>query len=227
MSAVPTLTTLGPSIWIRGVLRGREDLVLYGCIEGHIDLQGKLHIAEKGLVRASVRARDVVVAGDVWGNIEAAESIEILDSGRVFGDIFAPKMTIASGAILHGLIHGEQRMMVLQEGGEPSLALAEAAQALEADAVAHLPSLADSPTETAEATDVHDAEAEMPHAEPCEGDRMPLAAAEQATNPPRDLDGTPWVERPRMRPISLLPPKARKLPKKKRMGILVKRRGDD
>ena len=218
MSAVPSLTTIGASIWIRGVLRGSEDLVLHGCIEGQVELQGSLHVQKRGLIRANVQAHHVVVAGDVWGKIEADERVEILDSGRVFGDVYAPQVILSSGAILHGFVYDKRAQTGEREA--PDAADVAPSEKEEPQSPAIVSTIAPS-EDTANAPG---------HAEPevrkGAADEAQAGTGFEERESALSMDATSWVERPRMRPISLTPPQARKLPKKNRMGILVKRRGD-
>lgn len=237
MSAVPTLTTLGASIWIRGVLRGKEDLVLHGCIEGHLSLQGTLHVATRGLVRASIHARAVEIAGDVWGNIHATETVHVHATGRIFGDVHAPKITLATGAIVHGILHGANDSLASEQGAtsiESALASPPSGRLPASLSLTGIEAVA---AETARRTHGSEPEArteldaEGEGTDSCSTSAPSWPASETAPRAgglvsQRDAAQVDWVERPRMRPISLLPPKARKLPKKRRMSILVKRRGE-
>ncbi len=96
---------IGRSICIRGELTGNEDLTIEGKIEGKVNLQEHhLTIGNAGRIQAEVRARSVTVRGEVVGNIHATEKIEIANSGRVTGDLCAPRVVIAEGAFFKGTV---------------------------------------------------------------------------------------------------------------------------
>ncbi|MXY15769.1 MAG: polymer-forming cytoskeletal protein [Acidobacteria bacterium] len=109
VSERPTITTIGKSIVINGELRGDEELVIEGQFEGDIKLnQHALTIGRHGKVRANIVAKSVVVAGEMWGDITAAEKVEIRSTGSVDSDIRAPRVAAALGARFRGSIDMRQ-----------------------------------------------------------------------------------------------------------------------
>lgn len=97
--------TIGKSICIRGELTGNEDLTVEGKVEGKIDLSDhNLTIGSTGRIEAEVGAKKVIVEGEITGNIAASEKVELTASGRVKGDIVAPRVVIADGAQFKGLV---------------------------------------------------------------------------------------------------------------------------
>ena len=109
MSERPTVTTIGESIFINGELSGDEELVIEGRVEGNIKLnQHALTVSGCGKVRANIVAKSVVVAGELRGDIKAAEKVDIRSSGSVESDIRAPRVAIALGARFRGSIDMRQ-----------------------------------------------------------------------------------------------------------------------
>ena len=99
------MVNLGQSICIRGELTGDEDLTLDGKMEGKINLKDhNLTIGPGGRIKAEVSARTVVIRGKVTGNITAQEKVELAATGRVKGDIVAPRIAIADGAQFKGSV---------------------------------------------------------------------------------------------------------------------------
>ena len=99
------IVNIGQSICIRGELTGNEDLTIEGKVEGKIDLQEhNLTIGPNGRIQAEVRAQIVVIQGEVTGNIQARERLELADTGKVNGDIMAPRIVIADGARFKGSV---------------------------------------------------------------------------------------------------------------------------
>jgi cytoskeletal protein CcmA (bactofilin family) len=105
---------IGRSVVIKGELDGSEDLVIDGHVEGKIELrEHTLTIGANGRIKAQVFAKSVVVLGELVGNINAAERVEIRENGSVDGDIVAPRIAIAEGAHFRGSID-------MQRKGQPA-----------------------------------------------------------------------------------------------------------
>ena len=97
-------TIVGESILISGNLSGDEDLTVLGRVHGTINLTRTLVVEESGVVKADMEVRNAVVSGVVVGNITASDSVEILEQGRVVGDIKAPRVIIVDGARFRGTV---------------------------------------------------------------------------------------------------------------------------
>lgn len=96
---------IGKSVFIKGELSGSEDLTIEGNVEGRIELKDNtLTIGPNGKIRAEVFAKQVIVLGEVTGNVTASEKVDIRDNGSVDGDVTAPRVAIAEGAHFRGAI---------------------------------------------------------------------------------------------------------------------------
>lgn len=101
---------IGRSVVIKGELDGSEDLVIDGHVEGKIELrEHTLTVGSNGRIKAQVFAKAVVVLGELVGNINAAERVEIRDNGSVDGDIVAPRVAIAEGAHFRGSVDMQRK----------------------------------------------------------------------------------------------------------------------
>jgi cytoskeletal protein CcmA (bactofilin family) len=99
------MANIGKSISIKGDLTGNEDLVIEGKVEGKVELpNNQLTVGANGVVRAEVSAKGVVVIGRVAGNVKGSERIEIQATGIVEGDVAAPRLVVAEGAVVNGSI---------------------------------------------------------------------------------------------------------------------------
>jgi len=99
------VANIGKSITIKGDLTGNEDLEIDGNIEGRIDLpNNQLTIGAEGKVKAEVTAKAVTIVGHVTGNVTATEKIEVEATGHIDGDVRAPRLIIAEGAVLNGSV---------------------------------------------------------------------------------------------------------------------------
>jgi cytoskeletal protein CcmA (bactofilin family) len=97
-------TVIGPSILINGKLTGDEDLTVRGRVEGELSLTKTLIVEPSGVVKANVTVKNAVVSGVVVGNIQATESVELTQEGRMVGDIRAPRVIIVDGASFRGRV---------------------------------------------------------------------------------------------------------------------------
>jgi cytoskeletal protein CcmA (bactofilin family) len=99
------VATIGGSVQIKGELGGNEDLTVEGRIEGRIVLADHhLTVGSSGRIQAEVRAKSVLVQGEIHGNITADDRVEIAPSGTVRGDICSPRVVLADGSSFKGSI---------------------------------------------------------------------------------------------------------------------------
>lgn len=95
-------TVVGTSVKLKGNLKSDGDITIDGSINGEVKTKGTVNIGPNANIIASINARNVIVSGTVQGNIIASERLNITETGRVYGDINANILNIASGAIFSG-----------------------------------------------------------------------------------------------------------------------------
>ena len=99
---------IGPSITIHGDVTGEEDLVVDGVIEGTVNLkENNLVVSENGKVTANVNARIIRVDGEVKGELRGLEQVSIGPTGKVNGDIRAPRVVLEDGCQFKGSVDME------------------------------------------------------------------------------------------------------------------------
>ena len=76
--------------------------MLNGTFSGEIASSDTLIIGDKAVVNADIRAGQVVISGQVVGNVRAAERVELKGHARVFGDIEAPIVVVEEGVLFEG-----------------------------------------------------------------------------------------------------------------------------
>jgi cytoskeletal protein CcmA (bactofilin family) len=100
---------LGPSLRIKGEISGSEDLIVDGSVEGMVQLEKqKLTLGPTSKVTADIVAGDVIVSGQLKGNVHAKNRIEIKKDGSVTGDLTTPQISIEDGACFKGSIEIEK-----------------------------------------------------------------------------------------------------------------------
>ena len=99
------ITTIGKGLVIEAEVKGDEDIVIDGKVDGTIELpRHVLTVGPTGRVKAQLSANSVVVLGKVNGNIQATELVRIGETGSVEGAIAAPRLVVADGARLQGRV---------------------------------------------------------------------------------------------------------------------------
>ena len=96
------LTRLGTDTNLKGTLRFTESVEISGTLEGKIIADGFLYIKEGASITADIRARDIIVGGMVHGNIEATEKLEILATGKNYGNVRTARFRVADGVVFEG-----------------------------------------------------------------------------------------------------------------------------
>ena len=99
------ITTIGRGVVIEGEVKGGEDLVIDGRVDGTIELpQHALTVGPTGEVKAQLSAKSVIVLGKVSGTIQASERVSIGETGSVEGAVSAPRLVMVDGARLQGRV---------------------------------------------------------------------------------------------------------------------------
>ncbi len=95
-------TVLGPSMKLTGNVVGKGSLRIEGEVDGEIEYEGDIVVGEKAVVRASVRAQTLTIAGKVEGNVSVSGRLEIVSTGKLIGDLEAGTFVVAEGALFRG-----------------------------------------------------------------------------------------------------------------------------
>lgn len=106
-SSVPQnqYSMIGPSIKIKGTVTASDPVYVYGCLEGSISAPAhRVTVGKEGKVKANISAREVVIMGEVNGNLESGERVEIRCDGSLTGDLITRRIYIEEGATLSGSI---------------------------------------------------------------------------------------------------------------------------
>src|SRR5690348_11699695 len=89
---------------ITGKIDGTGHVRIAGKFDGDVHIQGDLTIDSGAKLTGSVRAASVTIGGEIEGNIDNAESVEILSTGVLNGDLKAGTLTVASGSRMRGRV---------------------------------------------------------------------------------------------------------------------------
>jgi cytoskeletal protein CcmA (bactofilin family) len=95
-------TLIGPEALINGEITTANVLQIEGRIEGKIKSSGLVVIGEAGRVKAAIEAENVSIRGKLEGDCTAKNRIEITRTGNVIGNLRAPLIAVAEGALFRG-----------------------------------------------------------------------------------------------------------------------------
>ena len=94
---------IGRSIRVEGKVISTQDLTIDGHVKGSIKLgDHSLTIGPTATITADLVAKNVTISGAVTGNVRAREQVDVRATGSVVGDIVAPRLVMAEGAVITG-----------------------------------------------------------------------------------------------------------------------------
>lgn len=96
-------TIIGKETKLKGSLQAVGTVRIDGHYEGDITTQGNVIVGENGIVKANIKARNCIVAGEVSGDIAVDQKLEIVSSGKITGNIQCENLLIGEGAVFHGM----------------------------------------------------------------------------------------------------------------------------
>jgi cytoskeletal protein CcmA (bactofilin family) len=96
---------IGKSVIICGEVKGSEDLIVDGRVEGTINLsESRLTIGPSADVAADLAAKDVLILGHVHGNVVANGRVELRAGCVMEGDIRALRLAVEDNAVFRGRV---------------------------------------------------------------------------------------------------------------------------
>jgi cytoskeletal protein CcmA (bactofilin family) len=95
-------TLIGETMRIKGNVTSKEAFQLNGELEGQMDLDDRLTIGPKGKASASIKAKEVDIAGTVQGNVNASDRVVLRKGANLVGDVKTAGIMIEDGAYFKG-----------------------------------------------------------------------------------------------------------------------------
>lgn len=93
---------LGKGSAFEGKLIFEGTVRIDGIFKGEIESSDNLVIGENASVKAEIRVNNIMISGEVEGNIEAKTRVEIHAPGKMIGNIKTPSLIIEEGVIFEG-----------------------------------------------------------------------------------------------------------------------------
>ena len=93
---------IASDLTIEGKIEGTGHVRIAGRFKGDVNVQGDLTIEAGAKLTGGVRAKRVIIAGELEGNIDGAQRVELLEGGILIGDVKAGSLTVAAGSRMRG-----------------------------------------------------------------------------------------------------------------------------
>ena len=96
-------SVIGDGSSFKGTFIVKGSFQIDGKFEGDLKIDGHLIIGTNGRVKTStILTESITIAGTLIGNIDAKKEVIVIETGRVLGNIEAPKIDVGEGAIIQG-----------------------------------------------------------------------------------------------------------------------------
>jgi cytoskeletal protein CcmA (bactofilin family) len=121
MAVENTPARIGKSVVICGEVKGSEDLIVDGRVEGTVNLaESRLTIGPNANVAADLCAKDILILGQVHGNVVATGRVELRAGCMMEGDIRALRLAVEDNAIFRGKVDLTQNIAKAEGASAPT-----------------------------------------------------------------------------------------------------------
>lgn len=97
-------TVIGSTVKVEGNFIGSGDVIVEGHVAGTLKTSKNLRVGEQAVIKADVDAANIVIAGEIRGHVSCSGRIEVLSTGKIFGNVDTQTIAVAHGAVLHGKV---------------------------------------------------------------------------------------------------------------------------
>ena len=97
-------TLINEGCKISGEISGSGDFQIYGEVAGDCKISGTVTLANNGFWQGTIQADNVIVAGQVEGDIVAGGKVEITSTARISGSVTGEAIAVSEGAIIEGVM---------------------------------------------------------------------------------------------------------------------------
>ncbi len=87
---------------LEGTLTAKDDIRISGKLKGTLRVEGKVIIAQEGIVEGDVFATDADVAGTLIGEINVKSLLVLKGSAKVQGTVRTTRLIVEEGAVIDG-----------------------------------------------------------------------------------------------------------------------------
>jgi len=95
-------TIIGEGVKVEGTFNAFGNVIVKGELTGSLSTQNDLSVKDKGTIEADIVAKNAFISGEIKGNLQVEEKIELASTAKVSGDINCRVLAIDEGATLSG-----------------------------------------------------------------------------------------------------------------------------
>ena len=97
-------TIIGPNTSLKGDIETAGFTRIDGSVMGNVNARGRVIIGERTRMKGNVSGTAITIGGVVYGNVIASESLVILSTALVLGDIITRRIQADEGCLIHGKV---------------------------------------------------------------------------------------------------------------------------
>jgi len=95
-------TVIAEGMRVTGRLKGTGNVIISGELESDCEINGSVTLTDTGRCKGTIRATDVMIAGNLNGDVLAEGHIEVSRSALVKGSLAGAHIAVAEGAVIEG-----------------------------------------------------------------------------------------------------------------------------
>ena len=116
-------TVIGASIKVKGNFNGQGNIIIEGILEGSLKTDANIFVGEKAKVVANIDANDLIIYGDVRGNLKVKNYLSLGATAKINGDIQFGALSVEKGAVINGQLssNGETSRREVKENDKAKL----------------------------------------------------------------------------------------------------------
>jgi cytoskeletal protein CcmA (bactofilin family) len=95
-------SVIAAGLTIQGQIEGAGSVRIAGNFQGDVHVKGNLTIEPGAKLTGGVRAATVIIGGELEGNIDQAQRVELQQTGVLNGNLNAGSLTVAAGSRMRG-----------------------------------------------------------------------------------------------------------------------------
>jgi cytoskeletal protein CcmA (bactofilin family) len=120
-------TIIANGVKVEGDFTSPGNVRIEGVVIGSVKAEGDLAVTETATIEANVAAANAVVAGEIKGDVAAAEKLDLLATAKIRGNISCRTLAVEAGAVISGNCQvAQEKTAVRERAREAKVAVEEA-----------------------------------------------------------------------------------------------------
>jgi len=104
MDQTNVVAFVGHGVEFKGVIKYQGSVRIDGKLEGEVHAEGTLFLGEQAIINAKISALSVISKGQITGDINAREKVQLLAPAIMDGAVFTPSLLIEEGVQFNGTL---------------------------------------------------------------------------------------------------------------------------